>query len=149
MKRKLRRVVQFIREAMEWGKYFVFIGKLPCPALRPNTSQDTHEDIRMCKINDTPVLHIDIPLCNRFIMYEKAPATRPACIYTMLFIKWSRLRWLRKLCTRPSGLSMIITMCGSGPSGHKSNINSCSLDMYMSVPYIAILIRCKFIVRRK
>ena len=60
--------------------------------LRPNTSQDTYEDLRVCKINDTPVLHIDIPPCNRFIMYEKAPATRPACIYTMLFIKWSCLR---------------------------------------------------------
>ena len=68
------------------------LGRMFNRELRPNTSQDTYEDLRVCKINDTPVLHIDIPLCNRFIMYEKAPATRPACIYTMLFIKWSCLR---------------------------------------------------------
>ena len=30
----------------------------------------------------------------------------------------------------------------------KSNINSCSQDMYMSVPYIAILIRRKFCMKK-
>ena len=50
---------------------------LPCPALRPNTSQDTHEDIRMCKINDTPVLYIDPLLYNCVIMYETRPPPGP------------------------------------------------------------------------